>query len=94
VKQAVADVETELEKVDLCLPMRVTTLLAQGYRPELDQSRELDSKCGQYYQSLIRVLRWICELGRIDIMVAVCLAMLFLHGKVTYSKCSISLHIS
>ena len=71
VKQAVADVETELEKVDLCLPTRVTTLLAQGYRAELDQSRELDSKRGQYYQSLIGVLRWICELGRIDIMVAV-----------------------
>jgi hypothetical protein len=48
------------------------TPLSQGYRPELDQSRELDSKRGQYYQSLIGVLRWICELGRIDIMVAVC----------------------
>jgi hypothetical protein len=71
VKQAVADVETELEKVDMCLPTRATTMLAQGYRPELDQSRGLDSKRGQYYQSLIGVLRWICELGRIDIMVAV-----------------------
>ena len=71
VKQAVADVETELEKVDLCLLTRVTTPLAQGYRPELDQSRELDSKRGQYSQSLIGVLRWICELGQIDIMVVV-----------------------
>jgi Reverse transcriptase (RNA-dependent DNA polymerase) len=71
VKQAVADVETELEKVEQCLPTRVTTPLSQGYRPELDQSRELDGKRGQYYQSLIGVLRWICELGRIDIMVAV-----------------------
>jgi hypothetical protein len=51
--------------------MRVMTLLSQGYRPKLDQSQELDNKCGQYYQSLIGVLRWICELGRIDIMVAV-----------------------
>jgi hypothetical protein len=71
VQQAVADVEMELEKVDLCLPTCVTTPLAQGYRPELDQSWELDSKCEQYYQSLIGVLRWICELGRIDIMVVV-----------------------
>ena len=71
VKQAVSDVETELEKVDQILPTRITTPVSQGYRPELDQSRELDAKRGQYYQSLIGVLRWICELGRIDVLVAV-----------------------
>jgi hypothetical protein len=71
VSQAVSDVETELSKVDQCLPTRVTTPVSQGYRPELDQSKELDAKRGQYYQSLIGVLRWICELGRLDIMVAV-----------------------
>jgi hypothetical protein len=71
VKQAVSDVEQELSSVDKCLPTRVTTPLSQGYRPELDQSRELDAKRGQYYQSLIGVLRWICELGRVDILVAV-----------------------
>ena len=36
VKQAVADVETELDKVDQRLPTRVTTPMSQGYRPELD----------------------------------------------------------
>jgi hypothetical protein len=72
VKQAAADVETELEKVDQGLLTRVTTpVSSQSYRPELDQSRELDAKRGQYYQSLIGVLRWICELGHIDILVAV-----------------------
>ena len=71
IKQAVADVETELAKVDKCLPTRVTTPVSQGYRPEVDQSRELDAQRGQYYQSLIGVLRWICELGRLDIMVPV-----------------------
>ena len=71
VKQAVVNVETELGKVDQCLPTRVTTPVSQGYRPELDQSNELDAKRGQYYQSLIGVLRWICELGRLDILVAV-----------------------
>jgi hypothetical protein len=45
----------------------------------LDQSRELDAKRGQYYQSLIGVLRWICELGRIgDVLVAVSLDALSL----------------
>ena len=71
VKQAVTNVEEELSKVERCLPTRVTTPLSQGYRPELDQSRELDPKRGQYYQSLIGVLRWICELGRVDVLVAV-----------------------
>jgi hypothetical protein len=71
VKQAVLNVETELEQVDQCLPTRVMTPVSQGYRPELDQSNELDARRGQYYQSLIGVLRWICELGRLDILVAV-----------------------
>ena len=71
VKQAVTDVETELAKIDQCLPTKVTTPVSQGYRPELDQSKELDSRRAQYYQSLIGVLRWICELGRLDILVAV-----------------------
>jgi hypothetical protein len=62
-KQAVADVKMELEKVDMCLLTHVMIPLAQGYRSELDQSWELDSKRGQYNQSLIGVLLWICELG-------------------------------
>jgi hypothetical protein len=71
VKQAVLDVELELSSVDQCLPTRVATPLSQGYRPELEQSRELDLKRGQYYQSLIGELRWICELGRVGVLVAV-----------------------
>jgi hypothetical protein len=71
VKRAVTDVETELAKVDKCLPTRVLTPTLQGYRPELDQSRELDSKHGQYYQRLIGVLHWICELAQLDILVVV-----------------------
>lgn len=63
VSQAVADIQMELSKVDQCLPMHMMTPLSQGYWPELDQSRELDAKWGQYYQSLIGVLHWICKLG-------------------------------
>ena len=37
------------------------------YRPELDTSLECDDDQGSYYQNLIGVLRWIVELGRIDI---------------------------
>ena len=38
------------------------------YRPELDQSGECDAIKTHLYQNLIGVLRWICELGRVDIL--------------------------
>ena len=71
VKRAIADVETELGKVDQTLRSKVSTPLSSGYRPELDKSPELDAKRANYYQGLIGVLRWIIELGRVDIMVGV-----------------------
>ena len=37
------------------------------YRPELDTSRYCDDNQTTYYQNLIGVLRWIIELGRLDI---------------------------
>ena len=42
--------------------------LVNDYRPEIDQSRELDDEGVTYYQSWIGVLRWIVELGRVDIL--------------------------
>ena len=38
-----------------------------GYRPEIDTSDELGPEEGAYYQSLIGILRWMVELGRLDI---------------------------
>ena len=54
--------------------------ISNNYRPEIDESEELDDVDAAYYQSLIRVLRWIVELGRVDINVEVsmlssCLAL-------------------
>ena len=43
------------------------TPLTTTYRPELDVSPELSSTDSAYYQSLIGILRWIVELGRVDI---------------------------
>ncbi len=37
------------------------------YRPEIDISEELGHKDASYYQSLIGVLRWMMELGWVDI---------------------------
>jgi len=49
------------------LPKRAKTPLSSNYRPELDVSPTLNAADSAHYQSLIGILRWIVELGRIDI---------------------------
>jgi hypothetical protein len=49
------------------LPAVAETPMQTSYRPELDVTPELIPIETSYYQSLIGVLRWIVELGRIDI---------------------------
>jgi hypothetical protein len=71
VKRAIQDIETELVAVGKILPTKATTPISNGYQSELDQSNELDPRSASYYQGMIRVLRWACELGRIDILVSV-----------------------
>jgi len=70
VKRAVQEVERKLDEVGKKLAHKVQTPLSSGYRPELDTSRELNAEQLNYYQGLIGVLRWICELGRIDVLYA------------------------
>ena len=41
---------------------------SQSYRPELDVSKECNDDDIQFYQSLIGIMRWLCEIGRIDIL--------------------------
>ena len=41
------------------------------YRQDNDISEELGPQEASYYQSLIWILRWIVELGRVDICVEV-----------------------
>jgi Reverse transcriptase (RNA-dependent DNA polymerase) len=78
VKQAIADVETELALAGEMLVGKVSTPISPGYRPEIDSTPELNEKQASYYQGLIGVLRWICELGRIDIIVETSLMSRFL----------------
>ena len=42
-----------------------------GYEPEMDVSPELPPDEASYFQSIIGVMRWMVELGRIDIAVEV-----------------------
>ena len=49
------------------MPNKADTPLTTTYRPELDVSRKLDETDAAYYQSPIGILRWIVELGQVDV---------------------------
>lgn len=70
-KKAIASVEVELHANGEQLKTKVKTPLSTGYRPEVDASPELNPKQQNYYQGLIGILRWIGELGRLDILMPV-----------------------
>ncbi len=53
------------------LSRRISTPLAPGDHPELDETELLDTKETTLYQSLIGMLQWAVTIGRIDIHCAV-----------------------
>jgi hypothetical protein len=53
------------------LPHNAPNPLSSGYRPELDVTPELGEADASYYHTLVGILRWIVELGRVDIDVEV-----------------------
>jgi hypothetical protein len=69
VKNAVKNVEEGLLKENHTgLKSKVDRPTPAGYRPETDVMPELDDEKANRFQQLIGVLRWTCELGRIDIL--------------------------
>jgi hypothetical protein len=78
VKRAIEEVERELALEDSYLPKRVKIPMSSGYRPELDFSMELNGAKVNYYQGLIGILRWMVELGRINMIVPVSLLSRFM----------------
>ncbi|KAG7370183.1 reverse transcriptase RNA-dependent DNA polymerase [Nitzschia inconspicua] len=81
IMESVKNVERYLEKeYGQKLPKRVSGPFPTGYRPEIDITPELVGDEVSYFYSQIGVLRWIVELGRIDIITEVsslasCLAL-------------------
>ena len=71
VQAAVKNVQDWLAKQNRTLPKKAEAPFKSGYRPEIDVSRELGPVDASYYMSLIGVLRWIVELGRVDICLEV-----------------------
>ena len=55
------------------MPKRAATPFKGGYQPELDVSEELNVEDATYFQSQIGIMRWACELGRIDLITEVSL---------------------
>jgi hypothetical protein len=71
VQEAVRNVESYLDQKGGKLPTRAETPMQTSYRPELDVTPELNAVDAAYFQSVIGILRWIVELGRIDICLEV-----------------------
>ena len=78
VQSAVKNVEAHLQDRNMKLPARATSPLSSNYRPEVDLTDELGPEEAAYYQSLIGILRWAVELGRVDICCEVSMMSSFL----------------
>ena len=59
-------------------PKRAATPFLKDYHPELDVSKELGPTEDKYYQSLIGIVLWMIEFGRIDMITEVYLLSSFL----------------
>ena len=75
VQEAVSNVEAFVKEQDdqWKLPKVAANPFKMGYEPELDTTPELNPELASYYMSQIGVLRWIVEIGRIDIATEVSL---------------------
>jgi hypothetical protein len=54
-------------------PKKDTSPFTPDYRPEMDITEPLNAKKVTFYQSQIGILRWIVEIGRVDIITEVSL---------------------
>ena len=64
---AVKNIKDYLEKLVEKLVARAPTPLSNGYRLEIVVSPQLEGAGVSYFHSLIELLHWIVELGRVDI---------------------------
>jgi len=79
VRNAVNNVREMLQSEGYDLKTTAKTPFPSNYRPELDVSDELDADLCSRYSQLIGVLRWMIELGRIDIYYEVSVLSQYLH---------------
>ena len=73
VNSAIINLETEMDKIHSSMSKKAESPLSSRYRPVIDISRKSTPRQINFYQDLISTLRWIYKLGRIDILMPVCL---------------------
>ena len=91
VKEAINNVKKRLQLDNLMFDKKLSDpnisvkqpFSSLSYRPELDSSALCDDQQAQYFQNLIGVLRWIIELGRIDIAFEVSILSRYLANPLT-----------
>ena len=66
-KAAITNVEERLALAGKRLPTKCKTPMVTKYDPEMDVTSEFKADGIQYFQELIGVLQWACEIGRVDI---------------------------
>ena len=69
VQESISNVRKYIHDKEYKIPKSATSPFPREYRPEIDVSEELSQDDASFYQSQIGVLRWIVELGRVDIIV-------------------------
>jgi hypothetical protein len=71
IKEAVRNVKEWLNERNRILETKAPSVLTSGYQHKLDTTNYCNSDEGNYFQQQIGVLRWMVELGRVDIVVEV-----------------------
>ncbi|CAJ1937367.1 unnamed protein product [Cylindrotheca closterium] len=65
------------QKYNLNLKRNVSAALPSGYKPELDNTDFVDAETHTLYMQLIGILRWLVELGRMDVCAEVSMMSLY-----------------
>ena len=70
VKEAIRVVEERMKEYNLSYPGRKpkTPFTSSSYRPELDCTQLCNEDEITLYQNLMGIFRWVCKLGRLDIL--------------------------
>jgi len=68
IKSVKRDIEARLDSYGMRFSTKAKTPFSSAsYRPELDETPELDDDKALWYMAIIGILRWCLELGRVDI---------------------------
>jgi len=72
ITRIITELEAKLrDELQYRLPTHAVSPLSTNYHPEIDDTDELDDRGIEWHQGLVGTLRWMVEIGRIDISHAV-----------------------